>query len=188
MKLNSLFTGSIGRPKGRNFLGSQPTRDKFCHKKTKHFVTIEIFWYDVGNPLGSMHKKAFRTGRYGKCRNLRWNTKLIFFVMIDFFSRNKIVSNQSFPNKLKPKIAEYCTKSTTFLEWNVIWSVGSTQFAYLCTDCKQDSFSFSEICRQNRHFENSYHWITISLKKRGSHSKYFKASCQRDKSIMNNMQ
>ena len=49
-------------------------------------------------------------------------------------------------------------------------------------------FSFSEICRQNCHFENGYHWITISLKKKGSHSKYFRASCQREKSVMNNVQ
>ena len=115
MKLNSLFTGSIGRPKGQHFLGSQPTRDEFCHKKTKHFVTIEIFLYDVGNPLGSMHKKSFRTGRSWKCWNLRWNTKLIFFVMIDFFSRNKIVSNQSFPNKLKPKLQNIVRKVPRFL-------------------------------------------------------------------------
>ena len=43
MKLNSLFTGRIGRPEGRKFFGSQPTHDEFCHKKNPHFVTIEIF-------------------------------------------------------------------------------------------------------------------------------------------------
>ena len=51
MKLNSLFTGRIGRPEGRKFLGSQPTIDEFCHKK-KHFVTIEIFYIYCWQPFG----------------------------------------------------------------------------------------------------------------------------------------
>ena len=92
-------------PEGPNveiFLGPNPPMTNFVTKT--HFVTIEIFLYDVDNPLGSMHKKSLRTGGSGKCRNLRSNTKVIYFCDDRSFSpelncRRSIISQQ-----IKPKL------------------------------------------------------------------------------------
>ena len=165
MKIKSLFTGRIGRPEGRKFFGSQPTHDEFCHKKN-HFVTIEIFWYVVENPLGSMHTKSLRTGRSGKCRNLWSHTKVIFFCDDRFFFlQNWIVANQSFPNKLSPN---YKTLSRNFcVPWmKCHMTFGINAVCIFMYRWQERQFSFSEIYRHNRHFENGYHKITISLENR----------------------
>ena len=162
MKLNSLFTGRIGWFKGQNF-GSQPTRDEFCHKK-KHFVTIEIFYMLLATLWALCIKKFLRTGRSGKCRNLRSNTKLIFFVMIDFFHGNKIVSNQSFLHKLSPNCRILYEKyHVSWMKYHMKCGINAVCIFMYRLQARQ--FSFSEICWQNRHLENSYHWITISFKK-----------------------
>ena len=55
MKLNSLLLDASETPEDESFLGSNPSMTHFVRKK--HFVTIEIFVYVVGNPLGSTHQK-----------------------------------------------------------------------------------------------------------------------------------
>ena len=146
MKLNSLFTGRIGRPEAgarRSKIFWVPTHPwRILSQKKTHFVTIEIFLYVVGNPLGSMHMKSLRTGRSGKCRNLWSNTKVIFLLWWSNFSpelnsRQSIISQQ-----IKPKLQNIIQKVLRSLNVYVIWRLGSTQFAYLCTDCKRDNFNF----------------------------------------------
>ena len=165
MKLNSLFTGRIGRPESPKFFWV-PTHPWRILSQKNHFVTIEIFLYVVGNHLGSMHNKSLRTGRSGKCRNLRSNTKVIFFVMIDFFFLlNKMVANQSFPNKLSPSYKIFYRKF--YVPWmKCHMTFGINAVCIFRYRLQERQFSFSEICRQNRHFENGYHKITVSLENR----------------------
>ena len=104
MKLNSLFTGRIGRPEGRKFFGSQPTHNEFCHKKNP-ILWLLIFFYMLlatlwalctRNPLELVDRESVEI-----CdRTQKW----YFFVIIDLFSpelysRQSIISQQ-----IKPKL------------------------------------------------------------------------------------
>ena len=104
MKLNSLFTGRIGRPEGRKNFGSQPTHDEFCHKKTPILWLLRFFdmllatlWaLCTRNPLELVDRESVEI-----CdRTQKW----YFFVIIDLFSpelysRQSIISQQ-----IKPKL------------------------------------------------------------------------------------
>ena len=110
MKLNSLFTGRIGRPEGRKFFGSQPTHDEFCHKKTPILWLLSFFdmllatlWVlCTRNPLELVDRESVEI-----CdRTQKW----YFLVMIDFFSpesnsRQSIISQQ-----IKPKLQNIIQK------------------------------------------------------------------------------
>ena len=104
MKLNSLFTGRIGRPEGRKFFGSQPTHDEFCHKKNPILWLLRFFYMLLAtlwalctrNPLELVDRESVEI-----CdRTQKW----YFFVIIDLFSpelysRQSIISQQ-----IKPKL------------------------------------------------------------------------------------
>ena len=189
MKLNSLFTGRIGRPEGRKkILGPNPPMTNFVTKKKKHFVTVEIFLYVVGNPLGSMNKKSLRTGRFGKCRKFAIeHKKNIFCDDRFFFHWNKIVSNQSFPKQIKPKLQNIVRKVPRFLN-EMSYEVWDQQILHIYVPIASKTvFIFGNLLTKPPFWKrlplnhNQFH-------KKGSHSKYFRASCQREKSIMNNVQ
>ena len=104
MKLNSLFTGRIGRPGGRKFFGSQPTHDEFCHKKTPILWLLRFFYMLLAtlwalctrNPLELVDRESVEI-----CDQTQ---KWYFFVIIDLFSpelysRQSIISQQ-----IKPKL------------------------------------------------------------------------------------
>ena len=83
MKLNSLLTGRIGKPECRKFLGSQPTHDEFCHKKTfcdywDFLMLLATVWaLCTINPLELVDRESVEI-----CDQTQ---KWCFFVMIDFF-------------------------------------------------------------------------------------------------------
>ena len=101
--------------------------------------------------------------------------KLYFLWRSIFIHRNEIVINQSFPNKLSP------TCRILYEKYYVPWI--KCHMRYL----------INAVCifmyrLQIRKPPFHYHRITISFDKKGSHSKYFSAACQREKSIMNYVQ
>ena len=115
MKLNSLFTGRIGRPKGRNFFGSQPTRDEFCHKKNPILWLLRFFdmllatlWaLCTKNPLELVDLESVEI-----CdRTQNW----YFFVMIDFFSREWNSLQSIVSKQIKPKLQNIVRKVPRFL-------------------------------------------------------------------------
>ena len=159
MKVNSLFTGRIGRPEGRKFFGSQPTHNE------KKWWLLRFFKNVVGNPLGSMHKKSLITGRSGKFRNLRSNTKVIF-LWRSIFSHNQMVANQSIiSQQIKRNLQNISRKfNVPWIKYHVTFGINAVCiFMYRL---QERQLPFSEICRQDRHFENGYHKITISIENR----------------------
>ena len=58
-------------------------------------------------------------------------------------------------------------------------------FAY-CLEVRQ--FSFLDIYRQIRHFENDYHWFTAGFIKKSRYLKYQNAAFQKEQLVMNYMQ
>ena len=49
-------------------------------------------------------------------------------------------------------------------------------------------FSFLDIYRQIRHFENDYHWFTAGFIKKSRYLKYQNAAFQKEQLVMNYMQ
>ena len=83
--------------KVENIWGPHPPW-RILSRKNPTFCDYWDFLSVVGNPLGSMHKKSIRTGRSGKCWNLRLNTKVIFFCNdLFFFCRIKWSPINHFP-------------------------------------------------------------------------------------------
>ena len=162
MKL-SFFTGRIGRPEGRNIFKFQPTHDEFCHKRT--LCDYWDFLYVVGNHLGPMHNtiNPLELVDRESVEICDQTQKWIFFV-IDFFSP-EWNGRQSFPNKISPNYKIFYRKlHVPWMKCHMTFGINAVCiFRYRLQERK---FSFSEICRQNRHFENGYHKITISLENR----------------------
>ena len=110
MKLNSLFTGRIGRPEGRKIFGSQPTHDEFCHKKNPILWLLRFFdmllatlWaLCTRNPLELVDRESVEI-----CdRTQKWH----FFVMIDFFSPELNSLQSIISQQIKPKLQNIIQK------------------------------------------------------------------------------
>ena len=151
MKLNSLFTGRIGRPEGRKFFGSQPTHDEFCHKKNPIWWLLRFFYMLLAtlwalctrNPLELVDRESVEI-----CdRTQKW----YFFVMIDFFSpelnsRQSIISQQINPN-YKILSRKFCVP---WMKCHMTFGINAVCiFMYRL---QERQFSFSEICRHNQPF------------------------------------
>ena len=82
-----------------------------------------------------------------------------------FFQRNKMVVNQSFPNELSQNyIMLYKKFYVPWMKSHMTPVIKGVCIFMYRLQVRQ--FSFSEICRQNRHFEYGYHQITISFQNR----------------------
>ena len=93
--------------------------------------------------------------------------KWYFFVMIDFFSpelngRQSIMSQQ-----IKPKLQNIIQKVLCSLN-EMSYDVWDQRSLHIYVPIARETIFILEIYRHNRHFENGYHKITISLENRQS--------------------
>ena len=112
------------------------------------------------------YKKFWVTGKSGKCPILRLNKQVVFFGDDKIFLIGiKLSPINNVPINLVQN-RETCRGSTLFCTYGV---TKEHRTDILCIyQCRFGvcQFSFSEICRQSRHFKNDYHWITPSFYER----------------------
>ena len=105
-------------------------------------MTIEIFWYAVGNTSGSMHKKSWVTRKSGKCRILRLNTKVVFFHGEELFLYKWNGGRGSILQQIIPKLLNivgkvlYNLNASLYTTWNkrslhICMSLGSKTTVFI---------------------------------------------------------
>ena len=153
-----------GGPKVENFGGPNPPMTNFV---TKNLILWLLRFFDMLlatiwalctiNPLELVDRESVEI-----CDHTQ---KWFFLWWSIFFLLNKMVANQSFPNKISPNQKIFYRKF--YVPWmNCHMTFGINAVCIFRYRLQERQFSFSEICRQNRHFENDNHNITISSENR----------------------